>query len=282
MRQPGYRGQHHARPGIEAAHAVRDPLPRGRRRAAQRAAHPAEGHHPQRAVAVRRPAPAGRGGPGHGPPAAAAGPGRADRLARRAGSGPGRRADHEPARAGHHDPARLPRHRPDVPARRPHRGAAPGPDRRRPAPGRYAPGRRGGAALRPADRLLRASSAHPAARAHRPAGHGRPVVEPDADPVRARRGARQRAAVHPPGQRPDAVLRRVARLHARRARPVGPAAVRSRRRPGGPGRGRRAPGDRRQRAGRRGLAAASATWPRRSTWPARGRSRCSARAGSAA
>ena len=64
----------------------------------------------------------------------------------------------------------------------------------------------------------------------------------------------QRAAVHPPGQRPDAVLRRLARLHARRARTVGPAAVRSRRRPGGPGRGRRAPGDRRQRAGRRGLA----------------------------
>jgi len=39
--------------------------------------------------------------------------------------------------------ARLPRHRPDVPAGRPDRGAAPGADRGRPAPGRHAPGRRG-------------------------------------------------------------------------------------------------------------------------------------------
>ena len=255
VRQPGHRGEHHARPGVEAADAVRDPLPRGRRVAAGRAAHPAEGHHPQRALAVRRPAPAGGGGPGHGPPAAAAGPGRADRQPGRQGIGPGRRADHEPARAGHHDPARLPRHRPDVPARRPHRGAAPGPDRRRPAPGRHAPGRRGRAALRPDDRLLRPPPAHPAARADRPAGvSADPWLEPVADPVRARRGAQHRAAVHSPGQRPDPVLRRVARLHARRAGTVGPAAVRSRRRPGGPGRGRRAPGDRRQRAGRRGLA----------------------------
>ena len=245
MRQPGHRGQHHARPGVAAAHAVGHPLPRGRRVAARRAAHPAEGHHPQRALAVRRPAPAGGGGAGHGPQPAAAGPRRADRQPGRQGVGPGRRADHGPARAGHHDPARLPRHRPDVPARRPHRGAAPGPDRRRPAPGRHAPGRRGRAALRSDDRLLRPPPAHPAARADRPPGERRPGLEPVADPVRARRGARQRAAVHSPGHRPDAVLRRVSRLHARRAGAVGPAAVRARRRPGGPGRGRRAPGHRR-------------------------------------
>ena len=64
----------------------------------------------------------------------------------------------------------------------------------------------------------------------------------------------QRAAVHPPGQRPDPVLRRVARLRSRPAGAVGPASVRPGGRPGGPGRGRRAPGHRRQRAGRRGLA----------------------------
>ena len=51
----------------------------------------------------------------------------------REGSGSGRRPDHGPATAGHDDPAGLSRHRPDVPARRPHRGAAPGPDRGRPA-----------------------------------------------------------------------------------------------------------------------------------------------------
>ena len=72
-----------------------------------------------------------------------------------------------------------------------------------------------------------------------------PALEPVADPVRARRGAQHRAAVHSPGHRQIPVLCRVSRLHARRAGPVGPAAVRSRRRPGGPGRGRRAPGDRR-------------------------------------
>ena len=45
--------------------------------------------------AVRRAAPAGRGGPGHGPQAAAAGPGRAHRRPRRQGIGAGRRADHD-------------------------------------------------------------------------------------------------------------------------------------------------------------------------------------------
>ena len=40
----------------------------------------------------------------------------------------------------------------------------------------------------------------PAAPARRPAGVGRPVLQPVADPVRARRGAGQRAAVHPPGR----------------------------------------------------------------------------------
>ena len=104
-------------------------------------------------------------------------------------------------------------------------------------PSRHASRRRGGAAFRPAGRLLRAPPAHQAARAYRPAGLGGPVVEPVADLVRARRGARQRAAVHSPGQRPDPVLRRVARLHAGSAGAVGQAAVRARRRPGGPGRG---------------------------------------------
>ena len=45
----------------------------------------------------------------------------------------------------------------------------------------------------------------------------------------------------------DPVLRRLARLQARAARPLGQAAVRPRRRPGRPGRGRRAPGHRRHR-----------------------------------
>ena len=55
-------------------------------------------------------------------------------------------------------------------------------------PGRHPPGRRGGAAFRTADRHLRAPPAHPAARADRPAGlDGSPVVEfPVADLVRAR------------------------------------------------------------------------------------------------
>ena len=49
--------------------------------------------------------------------------------------------------------------------------------------------------------LLGPPPAHPAARAGRPAGVGRPVVQPVADPVRAGRGAGQRAAVHPPARR---------------------------------------------------------------------------------
>ena len=84
-----------------------------------------------------------------------------------------------------------------------------------------------------------------------------PSLELVADLVRARRGAQQRAAVHSPGQRPDPVLCRVTRLHARRARAVVQAAVRAGRRPGGPGRGGRTHGHRRQRAGARGLAGAS-------------------------
>ena len=250
MRQPGCGGQHHARPGTAQAADVGNPFPHGGRIAAGLAAHPAQRHHPQRPLAVRRAASAGGGSPGHGPQAPPAGPGRAHRLARREGSGPGRRADHGAEAAGHHDLAGLPRHRPDVPARRPHRGAPAGPDCRRPAHGRRAPRRRRRADLRPAGRRLRPPAAHPAARAHRPPGLGRPVVEPSADLVRARLCPRQRAAVHPPGLRQDPVLRRVARLPARAARPVGQAAVRPGRRPGGPGRGRRAPGHRRQSLGR--------------------------------
>ena len=145
-------------------------------------------------------------------------------------------------RAGHHDPAGLPRHRPDVPARRPHRGAAAGPDRGRPAHRRRPPRRRGRADLRPAGRLLRPPAAHPAARAHRPAGLGRPVVQPVADLVRARRGARQRAAVHSPGQRRDPLLRR-------------------RRSGSSPGSSTRGPGC------RSGPRAARWAWPRRTSGP---------------
>ena len=125
----------------------------------------------------------------------------------------------------------------------------------RPAPGRRAPRRRGRAAVRPAGRLLRPPPAHPAARADRPAGVRRPVLQPVADPVRARRGARHRAAVHSPGQPTDPVLRRVARVHARRARRRGPGC---RSGPAGGPVGLAAaderPGHRRQRPGRRGLA----------------------------
>ena len=282
MRQPGRRRQHHARPGAAPAADVRHPFPHGRRVAAGLAAHPASRHDPQRPLAVRRAAAAGGGGAGHGPQAAAAGPGRAHRLARRERSGSGRRADHGPAPAGHHDLAGLPRHRPDVPARRSHRGAAAGPDRGRPAHGRRLPRRRGRADLRPAGRLLRPPAADPAARAHRPAGLGRPVLEPVADLVRAGRGARQRAAVHPPGQRQDPLLRRVAGVPARAARPLGQAAVRALGRPGGHGRGGRTAHHRRQRPVRRRPGAVSATWPRRRRWPAPGRSPCSGPAGSAA
>ena len=69
---------------------------------------PLHGHRALGPLAVRRPAAAGRGGPGDGgqPPAAA--PRRADLLAGRAGVGAGRRADHAGPGAGHHGPAGLP------------------------------------------------------------------------------------------------------------------------------------------------------------------------------
>ena len=83
VRQPGHRVQHPARQGIAAAPAVRHALSRGRRVADRRAAYPAEGHHPQRPLAVRWAAAAGGGGAGDGQQAATAGPRRADRLAGR-------------------------------------------------------------------------------------------------------------------------------------------------------------------------------------------------------
>ena len=256
MRQPGRRRQHHARPGAAPAADVGHPVPHGRRVTAGLAAHPAQRHDAQRPLAVGRAASAGGGRAGHGPQAAAAGPGRAHRLTRREGSGPGRRTHRGPPAAGHHDLAGLPRHRPDVPARRPHRGAAAGPDRGRLAYLRRPPRRRGRADLRPAGRLLRPPAAHPAARAHRPAGLGRPVVQPVADLVRARLGARQRAAVHSPGQRQDPLLCRLAGVQARPARPLGQAAVRARR-------------------------AARWAWPRPTNGPSSRTTRGSARAGAA-
>src|SRR5262249_41857447 len=141
----------------------------------------------------------------------------------------------------------------DVAAGRSHRGAAAGADRGRPRPAQHPPRRRGRAAIRPAGGLLGAPPAHPAAPARRPAGVGRPPRQPATDPVRARRRAGHRAAVHPPGQRPDADLRCLARILTRADRrgvgaPVPPTR--------GPGRdGRRDPaggGGRAAGAGGRG------------------------------
>ena len=75
--------------------------------------------------------------------------------------------------------------------------------------------------------------AHPAARAGRPAGLGGAVVQPLADPVGARRRARQRAAVHPSAGRRHAGLRGVARPAGRAAVRVVPAAPRAGRGPAG-------------------------------------------------
>ena len=221
MRQPGRGGQHPAGAGATAPHALGEPVPRGRGTGAGEPADPAAGHHPQHPDPIRRPAPARGRGPRDAAPAAAAGAGRANRVARRPGIGPGRSADRGPARAGHDDPARVSRHRADVPAGRPHRGDAAGADRGRPRPAQHPPRRRGRAAVRPAGGLLGAPPAHPAAPARRPAGVGRSLLQPVADPVRARRGAGHRAAVHPPGRRPGADLRRVARVLPRAARPGG-------------------------------------------------------------
>ena len=107
----------------------------------------------------------------------------------------------------------------------------------RPAPGRAAPGRRGGADLRPAGRLRRPPPADPAARAGRPAGLGGPLVQPVPDHVRARGGARHRTAVHPPGSTrarrgQSLVCAASLGLAAWSAAAVGAAAVRAR--PGGP------------------------------------------------
>ena len=69
--------------------------------------------------------------------------------------------------------------------------------RRRPRPGATHPDDVARAPLRPAGRLLRPPPADAPARPRRPPGLGRSVVQPVADPVRARRGARGRAGLHP-------------------------------------------------------------------------------------
>ena len=147
------------------------------------------------------------------------------------------------------------RHGADVPARRPDRGAAARPGGHRGAAERGAPGRRGGAGLRPAGRLLGALPAHPAARARRAARLLRPVVVALADPVRARRRPRQRAAGHPPARGRRAGARGVPRDARHAARRLGAAAGRGGGRAGRAGRRAAGAGHRGQPAhGRRLLA----------------------------
>ena len=139
-------------------------------------------------------------------------------------------------------------------------------------PARVASRRRRRADLRPADRLLGAPPAQPPARPRRPARVGRPVLEPAADPLGARRRARHRAALHPPASTGDA-LRIAGELGlppALVAR-LGRAAVRRRRRPG---RARRRRPRRRSSTttsaraprGRRGSALAAGARRSRSSW----------------
>ena len=175
VREPRRRGQRPARPGNAPDDVLRQPLPRGRGVAAGQPGHPDPEHRTPGQLPVGRAAPAGGGGPRDGQQAAAAGPRRAHRLARGHGGRAGRGAHRRSAGKGHDDPARVPRHRPDVPAGRPDRGAAPGPDRRRPGPAEHPPRRRGGPAVRAAGGLHRPPPADPAARPRRPAGVGRPV-----------------------------------------------------------------------------------------------------------
>ena len=148
VREPRRRGERSARPGNAPDDLLRQPLPRGRGLAAGQSRHPDPEHRPPGQLPVGRPAAAGGRGPRDGQPAAAAGPRRAHRIPRGHGGGAGRGAHRRAAGKGHDDPARVPRHRPDVPARRPDPGAAPGPDRRRSGPAEHPPRRRGGPAVR--------------------------------------------------------------------------------------------------------------------------------------
>ena len=210
-REPRRGVERDARQRETSAYVLRRRTAQGGGPAVREARHPAAGHHAADQGAVRRPAADGGGRPGDGPQPPAAAARRADRLARHAGGGAGRAAHHPAPRAGHHDPAVLPRHRADVPAVGPDRGAAARPGGDRGDHRRGPPGRRDGADRGPGGRLLGPPAADPAARADRAAGLVRPVLEPVADLVRARRGPGQRAALHPPGRRGAADQDRVLR-----------------------------------------------------------------------
>ncbi len=180
------------------------------------------------------------------------------------------------ARAGHRGPAGLPRHRPDVPAGRPHRGAA-----ARPGGGRGRP-----AEVHPDDVLALLSGqqvgllgpppAHPAARP------GRRLVSADPSSslslILSALGAAlgsERLCIHLlDGDSlacaaslglPAGPAGRLGRL------PAGPAGG-----PAGRAAAAQAAGDRGERRGPAVAGRRSATWPGRPRWRPRGRCRCSA------
>ena len=126
-----------------------------------------------------------------------------------------------------------------------------------------------------------APPAHPAARAHRPPGLGRSGLQPEPDPVRARRGAvaASGCASTWSATGPCSAPRRSASLPASWSRGPGCRSARAAARLAWP-----RPTSARSSPTTCGSArpgGASVTWPRRSAWPARGRFPCSGRAGSA-